>query len=108
MLRESFVLLRICEKTKSLTTTGYAELSGRLIEIGKILGGWIKNAKTGQLPSTITRSLQENPRLRFEFEFLASIQPKYGPRESQRPELPRFAFTGFWYALSVHAIYVLK
>ncbi len=44
-VRESFVLLRIAEKTKSLTTPGYADVSERFLEIGKILGGWIKNTK---------------------------------------------------------------
>jgi hypothetical protein len=45
-VQEFYVLLRIAEKTQSLPTTGYADLSERMIEIGKILGGWIKNAKT--------------------------------------------------------------
>ena len=44
-VQEFYVLLRIAEKTKSLPTSGYADLSERMIEIGKILGGWIKNAK---------------------------------------------------------------
>ena len=48
--KEFLVLLRIADKTKSLPTTGYADLSEGIIEIGKILGGWIKNAKTGTKP----------------------------------------------------------
>jgi hypothetical protein len=46
-VQEFLVLLRIADKTKSLATAGYADLSERMIEIGKILGGWIKNAKAG-------------------------------------------------------------
>jgi hypothetical protein len=45
-LREIMILLRMCEKTKNLDITGYVVLSEKLIEIGKILGGWIKNCKT--------------------------------------------------------------
>ncbi len=48
-IRESFVLLRIAEKTKSLTTPGYTDISERFLEIGKILGGWIKNTKARSL-----------------------------------------------------------
>lgn len=45
LAKEFLILLRIADKTKSLPTTGYADLSERMIEIGKILGGWIKIAK---------------------------------------------------------------
>lgn len=44
-LKEIMILLRISEKIKSLKTAGYTVLSKKLIELGKIIGGWIKNMK---------------------------------------------------------------
>jgi hypothetical protein len=45
-LREVMTLIRIAEKTKSLKTSGYASLSKKILEVGKILGGWIKKCGT--------------------------------------------------------------
>lgn len=45
MLKILGVQLRLAYKTKCLTDGGFAELSAKNIEVGKILGGWIKNTK---------------------------------------------------------------
>ena len=50
-LREIMVLLRIAEKMKILKTSGYTTLSERIIELGKILGGWIRNCKNTKTDS---------------------------------------------------------
>lgn len=39
------MFLRIANKNKSLPDTGYIEISEKSIEVGKIIGGWIKNTK---------------------------------------------------------------
>ena len=39
------VHLRLAYKTKCLNDAGFAELAAKNVEIGKILGGWIKNTK---------------------------------------------------------------
>lgn len=45
-LRIFFVHLRLAHKTRCVNDAGYAELSEKAIEIGKMLGGWIKQTKT--------------------------------------------------------------
>ncbi|MFZ1654589.1 MAG: four helix bundle protein [Candidatus Moraniibacteriota bacterium] len=45
-LRVFFVHLRLAYQTKCLNDSGYAELSGKAVEIGKMIGGWIKQTKT--------------------------------------------------------------
>ena len=39
------VHLRLAHKTECLNDAGFAELSEKTIEIGKLLGGWIRNTK---------------------------------------------------------------
>lgn len=39
------VHLRLAYKTRCLNDAGFAELSEKYIEIGKMLGGWIKSIK---------------------------------------------------------------
>jgi len=39
------ILLRLSFETKCLDNNKYQQLTSQLIEIGKMLGGWIKNAK---------------------------------------------------------------
>jgi len=40
------VLLRLCFETKSINHQKYIAFENMLIEIGKMLGGWLKQAKT--------------------------------------------------------------
>ena len=47
-LRVHFTMLRLAWKTKCLSDAGYAEISERGIEIGRMVGGWIKKTKTAQ------------------------------------------------------------
>jgi hypothetical protein len=49
LLKEFMIFLRIVEKTSILKTSGYAVLSEKTLEAGKILGGWIKNTKSDPL-----------------------------------------------------------
>ena len=39
------ILLRLCYETKCIDSKKYQHLAGYLIEIGKMLGGWIKTTK---------------------------------------------------------------
>lgn len=39
------LFIRLATEMKALPTGTYAELEGRLLEIGRILGGWLKTAK---------------------------------------------------------------
>lgn len=42
------ILVRITCKTKSIPQTGYIEISERCVELGKMVGGWIKETKARQ------------------------------------------------------------
>jgi hypothetical protein len=44
------VLLRICFELKFLSTSAYEQAMSRLHEIGKMLGGWIKQTQTTGSP----------------------------------------------------------
>ena len=48
LLRILFVHLRLAYKIKCLNDAGFAILSEKLIEIGKMVGGWIKYTNTSQ------------------------------------------------------------
>ena len=39
------LFIRIANKTKSLPDTGFIEISEKTVEVGKMLGGWIKYTK---------------------------------------------------------------
>ena len=40
------ILIRLAKDTKAMQEKHYLALSVRLVEVGKMLGGWIKDAKT--------------------------------------------------------------
>lgn len=40
------ILVRITYKAKSIPQSGYIEINEKCIELGKIVGGWIKETKT--------------------------------------------------------------
>jgi len=46
LLKILFVHLRLAHKTRCLNDAGFAILSEKLIEIGKMIGGWIKHTNT--------------------------------------------------------------
>lgn len=46
ILKMLFVHLRLAYKTKCLNDAGYAELSEKCVEIGKMIGGWMRATKT--------------------------------------------------------------
>lgn len=48
LLKVLQVNLRIASKTKCLTDGGFAELSARTVEIGRIIGGWIVKTKAAK------------------------------------------------------------
>ena len=50
-LRIFFVHLRLAYQTKCLNDAGYAELSKRAVEIGRMIGGWIKSLNEKSLSS---------------------------------------------------------
>lgn len=39
------LFIRLAAELKAMPTGTYAELEGRLLEIGRLLGGWLKTAK---------------------------------------------------------------
>lgn len=45
-LRIFFVHLRLAHKTRCINDAGYAEISERSVELGRMIGGWIKQTKT--------------------------------------------------------------
>ena len=44
-LKMLFAHLRLAHATRCLTDAGYAELSSACVEIGRMIGGWIKATK---------------------------------------------------------------
>lgn len=42
--------LRLAYKTKSINDSGFASLSEQVIEIGRMIGGWIKDTKNPVQP----------------------------------------------------------
>jgi len=47
-LRVFFAHLRLAHKTHCVSDAGYAELSRQALEIGRMIGGWIKQTKAAQ------------------------------------------------------------
>ncbi|HQU07539.1 MAG TPA: four helix bundle protein [Candidatus Paceibacterota bacterium] len=45
MLKMLTTHLRLAYKTKSINDAGFASLSEQVVEIGKMIGGWIKSTK---------------------------------------------------------------
>ena len=44
------ILIRLGQESKTIPTQKYLSLEGKLIETGKMLGGWIKSVKTEKTP----------------------------------------------------------
>lgn len=53
-LRVFFVQLRLAHATRCMSDGAYAELSEHAVELGRMLGGWIKQTKTAA--RTVPRS----------------------------------------------------
>ncbi|MBI3632039.1 MAG: four helix bundle protein [Candidatus Vogelbacteria bacterium] len=52
--------MRLAHKTKCLNDAGFAILSEKLIEIGKMIGGWIKHTNTPHYCGVFADSSGEN------------------------------------------------